>query len=283
MNRDRLVARLAEMGAQPDYCALAREVLGIRGAPPALAARLVAQALVVEDRRAAWRRVGARIVASAPRAPGVYVLRDANGCALYVGKAIDLRRRLGSHFAERRWRAIKPALARVTHADWIEVGSEIEALLREAALIHELGPIVNVQAGPIAPPAKRRGPATLPSTPLHLERAAHEVVLALPSIEADSVELVAARPDGGWLLLRTRRNGADLAIHTRRLFRFFRRPFEGEPFGWLVYSWLARRGDGVTRLCPADARNERELRTRLAALLGDERLFHERLDQRATL
>lgn len=271
MNRDRLAARLAEMGARPDYCELVREVLGIRGAPPALAARLVAQALVVEDRREAWRRAGSRIVASAPHAPGVYVLRDDDGCVLYVGKANDLRRRLASHFAERRWRAIKPAMARAAQAEWTEVGSEIEALLREAALIRQLHPIVNVQSGPPpAPVASRHG-------------SAHDVILLLPSIEPDSAELVAARPEGGWLIQRTRRNGADLAVHTRRLSTFFRRPFEGEPLGSIVFPWLARRGGSVTRLRPTDARSERELRTRLAAILRDERLFRERLDQRATL
>ena len=51
MLRDRLLARLAEMGDAPDHQRLAAEVLGIRGAPPELARRLVAQALVVEDRR----------------------------------------------------------------------------------------------------------------------------------------------------------------------------------------------------------------------------------------
>ena len=51
MLRDKLLARLAEMGDAPDHQRLAAEVLGIRGAPPELARRLVAQALVLEDRR----------------------------------------------------------------------------------------------------------------------------------------------------------------------------------------------------------------------------------------
>jgi len=33
--RDKLLARLADMGASPDYVRLATDVLGIRGAPPA--------------------------------------------------------------------------------------------------------------------------------------------------------------------------------------------------------------------------------------------------------
>src|SRR5471032_1852436 len=137
MLRDRLLARMAEMGDAPDHQRLAAEVLGIRNAPPDLARRLVAQALVVEDRREVWRRDGERICAQAPALPGVYVLRDRDGRALYVGKAVHLRRRLRAHFAERRWRAIKPEMARAADAEWTVVGSELEALLREAALISE--------------------------------------------------------------------------------------------------------------------------------------------------
>src|SRR5207302_3464056 len=147
MLRDALIARLHEMGDSPDYQRLASDVLGIRGAPPDLARKLVSQALVVEDRREVWRRVGESICRDAPAAPGVYVLRDSDGRPLYVGKAANLRRRLRAHFAERRWRAIKPMMARAADADWREVGSDLEALLHEAMLIRTLEPAVNVQTG----------------------------------------------------------------------------------------------------------------------------------------
>src|SRR2546427_378922 len=147
MIRDKLLARPAEVGAAPDHQRLAAEVLGIRGAPPALARRLVAQALVLEDRRETWRRAGDRICRAAPATPGVYVLKDADGRALYVGKAVNLRRRLRAHFAERRWRALKPGMSRAADADWREGGSEIEALLRGATLLHGLPPPGNVPTG----------------------------------------------------------------------------------------------------------------------------------------
>jgi len=44
-----------------------------------------------------------------------------------------------------------------------------------------------------------------------------------------------------------------------------------------VFSWLAHRGSAATRLDPHDVRDAPDLRRRLAALLRDERLFHERL------
>src|SRR5689334_14186893 len=115
--RDRLRARLAEMGDQPDYVRLAEEVLGIRNVPNELARRLVSKELVVEDRREEWLRIGERICAAAPTTAGVYLLRDASGAALYVGKAINVRRRLKTHFAGRRWRTLKPEFARATAAE----------------------------------------------------------------------------------------------------------------------------------------------------------------------
>jgi len=268
--RDRLLARMAEMGGAVDHQRLAAEVLGVKNAPPQLARALVSQALVIEDRRDAWRRAGERIAAAAPTTPGVYVIRDSAGAALYVGKAINLKRRLRAHFAARRWRGLKADLARAADAEWQEVGSELEALLREAELIHELAPIVNVQIGPPDPETRE--------TPAALVRA---VIVVVPSIETDSVELVAARVDGAWMMQRTRRNGADLAVHTSRLTRFFhsplRRKFESAPLAPIVFSWLAQRGAGASRIDPHDARDVRELRRRLAALVADAELFTERI------
>ncbi|HEY6212947.1 MAG TPA: nucleotide excision repair endonuclease, partial [Vicinamibacterales bacterium] len=209
MLRDKLIVRLREADP-PDYQRLAAEVLGIRGAPPDLARRLVSQALVLEDRSEQWRRAGEAICREAPATPGVYILKDADGRPLYVGKAVNLRRRLRAHFAPRRWRAIRPGMARAASAEWREVGSELEALLREAGLIRELRldeQLVNVHQEIAL--ATRAVPASL----------VRDHIVVLPSIEEDSVELVAARAAGEWMIQRTRRSGADLAVHSRRLLR----------------------------------------------------------------
>ena len=280
MLRDKLLARLAEMGDAPDHQQLAAEVLGIRGAPPELARKLVAQALVLEDRRDVWRRAGERICRDAPPTPGVYILKDAEGRALYVGKAVHLRRRLRAHFAARRWRALKPEMSRAADAEWQEVGSEIEALLREAALIRDLQPPVNVQIA--APDLEER------DVPAALRR---DVLVVQPSIEPDSVELIGAAVDGRWTIQRTRRSGDDLPVHARRMRTFFSgaepRTMKDEPrtiraalLSPLVFSWLAGRGAGATRLDPHDVASAKQLQMRLAALLADDRLFVERLDQR---
>lgn len=262
-----MLARLTP-GQPPDYQRLTCEVLGIRGAAPALARTLVEQALVFEDRREHWRRVGERAGREAPAAPGVYVFRDWAGAALYVGKAANLRRRLSAHFANRRWRVLPPALAGVAAIEWQQVGSEIEALLREALLIRDLQPAVNIQTAAPAL-ATRAIPRSL----------VQNVVLLVPSIDPGAAELVAAREDGATMLHRTRRNGAELARHSRELWMFFIRKSDGagDRLAPLVFSWLAGRGVHTTRLNPRDCASARHLRVQLGQLLADKSLFSERV------
>jgi predicted GIY-YIG superfamily endonuclease len=262
------------MGDRLDHQTLAAEVLGIRNAPPELARRLVAQALVLEDRRDEWIRIGERICAEAPAAAGVYLLRDAADRVLYVGKANNIRRRMRTHFAVRRWRGLKAEFARAVSAEWLEVGSELEALLREAQWIEELRPTVNVQVGAPALASREIPPALV-----------RDVVVLLPSSEADSVELVGARASGATFIQRTRRDGSDLFVHTQRLWRFFfgvethRGPGPGVHRGLapIVFSWLSDRGAAATRLDPADAASVRQFRELLRAALEAEQLFAERI------
>jgi hypothetical protein len=273
MLRDRLVVRMTAMGDSVDYPRLVADVLGIRGASPALARRLVAQALVIEDRRESWLRVGERICREAPTSPGVYVLRDADAAALYVGKAVNVRRRLRSHFAPGRWRALKPAMARVAAADWQEVGSELEALLREAEWIDRLQPPLNVQVGP--PTLRRR---TIASALFR------DVVAILPSVDPECAELVAARTaDGAVLIERTPRSGESLTHHVSAVWEFFQ-PVAGASPGTndrslagLVFSWLAGRGAPTTRLDPHQWESVSAFRARIDTLLRDGQLFLERL------
>ncbi len=188
--------------------------------------------------------------------------------ALYVGKAASLRRRLSAHFADRRWRVLPPALAGVAAIEWQQVGSEIEALLREAVLIRELQPAVNIQtAAPTL--ATRAIPRAL----------VQDVVVLVPSIDPDAAELVAARADGAMILHRTRRSGGELARHSRELWMFFlkRSDGAGDRLAPLVFSWLAGRGQHATRLDPRDFASTRHLRDHLGDLLADKGVFSERI------
>ncbi|WP_217915095.1 exonuclease domain-containing protein [Miltoncostaea marina] len=80
-----------------------------------------------------------------PPSPGVYLMRDRDGEALYVGKAGNLRRRVRAYFGPggRHGRLIGRALERLETIDHETCGSEFAALLREDRLIKELRPPCN--------------------------------------------------------------------------------------------------------------------------------------------
>jgi excinuclease ABC subunit C len=80
-----------------------------------------------------------------PRTPGVYLLKDAEGRVLYVGKATSLRSRVGSYFVASVDLGPKkqPLLEFVEDLDVIECEGEWEALLMEARLIKDIRPRFN--------------------------------------------------------------------------------------------------------------------------------------------
>ena len=84
-------------------------------------------------------------VASLPARPGVYRMLDASGTILYVGKAVNLRSRVGSYF---RADLLQPkVVAMVQHIAGIEVtvtNSDTEALLLEFNLIKKHKPRYNI-------------------------------------------------------------------------------------------------------------------------------------------
>lgn len=82
---------------------------------------------------------------SFPHAPGVYLMKDAAGRVIYVGKAKDLRSRAGSYFLAAA--AEDPRTSRLVQEirdiDCLEAESEVDALLMEARLIKDLQPKYN--------------------------------------------------------------------------------------------------------------------------------------------
>lgn len=80
-----------------------------------------------------------------PRLPGVYLMKDASGNVIYVGKAGSLRSRVGSYFVPsadlgpRKQRLLE----HITDFDTIACEGEWEALLMEARLIKDIRPRFN--------------------------------------------------------------------------------------------------------------------------------------------
>ena len=78
-----------------------------------------------------------------PNAPGVYIMRDAHGHALYIGKAENLRRRTRDHFLQRQAYLARQALELLERIEVVETGSEFNALLLERRLIARHRPHYN--------------------------------------------------------------------------------------------------------------------------------------------
>jgi DNA polymerase-3 subunit epsilon len=87
-----------------------------------------------------------KLATGLPRKPGVYVFRDGGGRPLYVGKAIDLRRRVRSYFSGDDRRKIGRLLREVTRIDHVVCSGELEASVLEVRMIHELKPRYNRQS-----------------------------------------------------------------------------------------------------------------------------------------
>jgi hypothetical protein len=108
-----------------------------------------------------------------PASPGVYGFKDAKGSWLYIGKAVNLRRRLLGYFGEtdespqKLGRLLTESTSLVTH----RCGSEIESLIYEYRLIKKHGPTLNTQKNK----SERKG----------IFKPIHDCVILLPHVEPE--------------------------------------------------------------------------------------------------
>lgn len=84
---------------------------------------------------------------SLPKAPGVYLMKDAKGLVIYVGKSASLRDRVGSYFQPSTKLEHKKVglLDHVVDFEIIQTDSEVEALLAENRLIKDIQPKYNAR------------------------------------------------------------------------------------------------------------------------------------------
>jgi excinuclease ABC subunit C len=87
------------------------------------------------------------ILDSLPTKTGCYLMKDAKGRVIYVGKAVNLRSRVRSYFHSSAQADIKTSylVTNIADIEWIVVASELEALILEMNLIKKHKPHYNVR------------------------------------------------------------------------------------------------------------------------------------------
>ena len=82
-----------------------------------------------------------------PSSPGVYLMKNAGGDVLYVGKASSLRQRVASYFqpSAHPYSMVKPMMRYVENVDYVVTANSVDALILENNLIKEHQPRYNVK------------------------------------------------------------------------------------------------------------------------------------------
>ncbi|MBR7092356.1 MAG: excinuclease ABC subunit UvrC [Clostridia bacterium] len=81
-----------------------------------------------------------------PLRPGVYIMKDAHGRILYIGKAKALKNRVSQYFGSDANHSpkVRRMVEQVDRFDYLVVGSEFEALVLECSLIKQHRPPYNI-------------------------------------------------------------------------------------------------------------------------------------------
>ncbi|HWZ82217.1 MAG TPA: excinuclease ABC subunit UvrC [Terriglobales bacterium] len=88
----------------------------------------------------------AQKIRTLPTSPGVYLYKNAEGKVIYIGKAKNLRSRVGSYFHEGRWTDAKTGtlVREAVDVDYVVVANNKEALALENHLIKQQKPRFNI-------------------------------------------------------------------------------------------------------------------------------------------
>ena len=86
-------------------------------------------------------------LATLPDKPGCYIMKNAEGKIIYIGKAVNLKNRVRSYFhaSAGHDRKTRRLVQEIVDIEWIVVGSELEALILEMNLIKRHRPHFNVR------------------------------------------------------------------------------------------------------------------------------------------
>ena len=81
---------------------------------------------------------------SLPENPGCYLMKNAEGTVIYVGKAKNLKRRVNSYFLPNRNAKTAALVEKIVNIEYVITGNEYEALVLENNLIKKYNPHYNI-------------------------------------------------------------------------------------------------------------------------------------------
>src|ERR1700722_12248189 len=81
-----------------------------------------------------------------PTTPGVYIMKDAQGRVIYVGKAKNLRNRASHYFTKAAAEDMRTTdrVKLIADVGFVRADSEVDALLLEARLVKDVQPKFNI-------------------------------------------------------------------------------------------------------------------------------------------
>jgi len=85
-----------------------------------------------------------KLLSTTPHKPGCYLMKDKNGCIIYVGKSKNLKNRLSSYFKQTHTGKTKMLVRDIYEFEYILTNSEVESLLLELNLIKKYTPKYNI-------------------------------------------------------------------------------------------------------------------------------------------
>ena len=85
-----------------------------------------------------------KLLSTTPHKPGCYLMKDKNGCVIYVGKSKNLKNRLSSYFKQKHTGKTKMLVRDIVSFEYILTNSEVESLLLELNLIKKWNPKYNI-------------------------------------------------------------------------------------------------------------------------------------------
>ncbi|MDB5164873.1 MAG: polC [Candidatus Saccharibacteria bacterium] len=90
------------------------------------------------------KNIKPEVIKKLPETPGVYIFEDDYGQPLYIGKSINIKKRVMSHFGRDHAESKEFKIAQaIKHVRTQETPGELSALLLESRLIKEMQPVYN--------------------------------------------------------------------------------------------------------------------------------------------